>query len=108
MEVADRVGGPGASFFNDCRPLTAEPRRNGLPDFRIVDLRPDRTTQEHLVEADTPEGAAEAALHEKFTRAGHRRNLACRVYWRSINNINMVRLYRRTSESAKVIGETTH
>jgi hypothetical protein len=72
-----------------------------LRQFRVIDLRSPVIEPEHLVEASTPEGAAEKALGEKCVRGGPRgARLMCRVYWTDITgSTNMVRLYR-TAEPA--------
>lgn len=43
--------------------------------------------------------AAETALGLKLVRAGHPRNLVCRVYWQDANNTNMVRLYSKSEHA---------
>lgn len=69
-----------------------------MPIFRIVDLRSTTVTPEYTVEENSPERAAEIALGMKVFRSGDRKNLVCRVYWHSRDNLNMVRLYSQPVE----------
>ncbi len=64
-----------------------------MPVFRIVDMRASTIVPEAQIEAESPEAAAQQALGMKVFRGGVTRNLVCRVYWQSRDNLNMVRLY---------------
>ncbi|SMQ63363.1 hypothetical protein SAMN06295905_0802 [Devosia lucknowensis] len=70
-----------------------------MPSFRIIDLRSGTISPELHAEAKSPEMAAETALGLKLVRAGHPRNLVCRVYWQDANNTNMVRLYSKSEHA---------
>lgn len=67
-----------------------------MPSFRIIDLRTPTVEAELHADAKSPELAAEHALGLKLVRAGHPRNLVCRVYWQEATNTNMVRLYSKS------------
>lgn len=68
-----------------------------LPTFRIIDLRSGTIEPELHTEARSPEEAAEHVLGLQLVRAGHPRNLVCRVYWQDATTVtNMVRLYSRS------------
>ena len=67
-----------------------------VPSFRIIDLRTGTIEPEQHADAKSPEQAAEQVLGLKLFRAGHPRNLVCRVYWQDANNTNMVRLYSKS------------
>jgi hypothetical protein len=71
-------------------------RGSNLAKFRVIDLRSQTIEAEHLVDAHSPEAAAERALGEKTVRGQRGQNtLLCRVYWQDSNGpTNMVRLYR--------------
>jgi phage-related baseplate assembly protein len=71
-----------------------------LPSFRIIDLRSTTIEPELHAEAKSPEQAAESALGMKLVRAGHPRNLVCRVYWQDAASTNMVRLYSKVLHPA--------
>ncbi len=68
-----------------------------MAEFRVIDLRTKTVAPEALVQAQSPEGAAESALGVKAVRSGKPQHLICRVYWETNGTTNMVRLY---SESA--------
>lgn len=66
-----------------------------MPQFRVIDLRPDTIGPERITDARTPEEAALQVLGEKGIRGGQNRSrLICRVYWSQEGQTNMVRLYR--------------
>ncbi|KFL29441.1 hypothetical protein JP75_21030 [Devosia riboflavina] len=67
-----------------------------MPQFRVIDLRSQMVEPEYLVDARSPEDAAQQSLGEKGIRGGQNRaRLLCRVYWiDSEGATNMVRLYR--------------
>lgn len=65
-----------------------------LRQYRVVDLTSEEVRPDVLVDALSPEDAAEQALGLKVARSGARRNLAARVYWQMPNSpLCMVRLY---------------
>jgi len=70
-----------------------------MPEYRIVDLL-NSVIDPHaiVVNAPTPEKAAELALGVSLTRSGARRNLRARVYSQGIGALNMVRLYGGVSD----------
>lgn len=72
-----------------------------MPTYRVVDLLNETIDPEaRIVEAGTPELAAELALGVRLTRSGARRNLRCRVYHeRAGQPPSMFRLYTRVSET---------
>lgn len=77
-----------------------------MKEFEVVDLR-DGTETRHVVQANSPEGAALVALGFHVTRSGSTRKLACKVYWEADPGTrNMVRLYRPV-DHADVASEKT-
>ena len=64
-----------------------------MAEFRVIDLRTGMIEPETVVDANSPEDAAERALGIMAYRSGAPRNLICRVYWAKRGAMNMVRLY---------------
>lgn len=66
-----------------------------MPEYRVIDLQTETIDPEpRIVQAPSPEKAAEIALGVKLVRSGARRELRARVYWDQADGIkNMVRLY---------------
>lgn len=65
-----------------------------MAEFRVVDLRSGNVERETVIEASSPEEAAERILGVRSFRSGRRGHLVCRVYWVSNGTTNMVRLYK--------------
>ena len=65
--------------------------------FRVIDLRTGVIEPEIVVEAQSPEEAAQRALGIKAFRSGVPKHLVCRVYWVSNGTTNMVRLYKASA-----------
>ncbi len=73
-----------------------------MSKYRVIDLRSDTLEPEHLIDARSPEDAAQQSLGERGIRGGQNRaRLLCRVYWTdSEGTTNMVRLYRPLWETS--------
>jgi hypothetical protein len=71
-----------------------------MTEYRVIDL--DTQTidpQPRIVQASSPEHAAELVLGIKLVRSGHKKNLRARVYWRQgTGPTNMVRLYAQAEQ----------
>ena len=68
-----------------------------MEKFRIIDLRGASSGSERVVADQTPEGAASRVLNLRLVRAGSPSRLVCKVYWRSGDTTNMVRLYEASA-----------
>lgn len=77
-------------------------RKEAVPLLRIVDLLSDvLNPKEIVIDAASPEKAAELALGVSLTRSGARRNLRARVYTEQAGQPpSMVRLYGRVDDEA--------
>jgi hypothetical protein len=75
-----------------------------MPQYRIVDLS-NETIDPYpiIVDAPSPELAAQQALGVTLTRSGARRNLRARVYsQRDGESMNMVRLYGLVADQVQL------
>lgn len=66
-----------------------------MTEYRVIDLRSAVIEPEAvLVDATSPENAAETILGIKLVRSGAKAQLCARVYWQNPSQpTNMVRLY---------------
>ena len=64
-----------------------------MTEFKVVDLR-EPPLPVSLIDHMTPEGAAATALRLNLVRAGSPARLVCKVYWRTGEATNVVRLYQ--------------
>lgn len=66
-----------------------------MQDYRVIDLQSEIIDPvPRIVQATSPEAAAELALGVRLVRSGARRELRARVYWQQSGGVtNMVRLY---------------
>lgn len=71
-----------------------------MSQYRVIDLLPDVIDPEAIiVDAVSPEKAAERALGVSLTRSGARHDLRARVYHQKPGEpLNMVRLYGRVAD----------
>lgn len=65
--------------------------------YRIVDVRPTPTL-EFDVDGKSPELAASKLFGMSLVRSGLPKRQVCRVYWKSGDDTNVVKLYERASE----------
>ena len=74
--------------------------KEAVPHYRVVDLLSDVADPAPIIiDAQTPEKAAELALGVSLTRSGAKRNLRARVYCEQPGQpVRMVRLYGRVSD----------
>lgn len=72
-----------------------------MAQFRIIDLQLEAVQPDDvIVEARSPEAAAQAALGVELVRSGSKRELRARVYWQHPGQpVSMVRLYSKVSSS---------
>lgn len=67
-----------------------------MNEFRVIDLQTEIIDPEpRIIQAGTPEKAAELVLGVQLFRSGAKKDLRARVYWKQADGItNMVRLYK--------------
>lgn len=69
-----------------------------MTEYRVIDLNTQTVDPKpRVIQASSPEHAAELILGIKLVRGGHKKNLRARVYWQlGASPTNMVRLYTQT------------